>query len=440
LATKFDVGAPRRPFDGAELPWAYGEDRITATARDPDSLYVYWEITDGGIAGARRRLGTGGEVAWCNLRLYETTGRDFDGTNANDYFDIGVGREDRERFVMIHRPGASFHAEIGMMSKDGYFQPIARSGRAECPRASPGSNQGLEWMTVTTHAAHPTARPYISKFSGPAPLSYAPAPGVSSDEQPPSYGTRASAVTHEQWSESQTWTWAHPSTIDVRWEGPWLFGEWHAEWRTHWLGMGSTETTTWRVGPFPLDVGDGRIEVRFVGGVPASLRDEVSGLEIFGPWQITIRSFDVEPHHRVLGTWNVHWVTVSPPYVQRWLTALERRSTHTFRREVLTGFASGAQALVEIGASEMWRIGGSERRWIGASERWALGGTEVLWLGASQLLFGGASALLARGASEVRWGGASERLWPGASEAWSAAFGASESWLTASQHPSKGRF
>src|ERR1700733_13849984 len=102
--------APRPvEMDAGDLPWGYGEDRITAIVRDPDSAYLYWEITDEGIAGARGRLGAGGAGGWCNLRVYDTTGHDFDGTNANDYFDIRVERDERDYFVMIRRPTSAMH-------------------------------------------------------------------------------------------------------------------------------------------------------------------------------------------------------------------------------------------------------------------------------------------------------------------------------------------
>jgi len=98
-------------IDPGELPWSYGENRITVIVRDPDSAYLYWEIDDEGIAAAKARLGKGGERGWCNLRIYDTTGREFDGTNANDYFDLTVDRADREYYLMIRRPASSIHAE-----------------------------------------------------------------------------------------------------------------------------------------------------------------------------------------------------------------------------------------------------------------------------------------------------------------------------------------
>src|SRR5579883_1984223 len=151
--SKFELGLPPVSIDGGDLPWSYGENRVTVIVRDPDSAYVYWEITDEGIAEARRRLGPAGADGWCNLRVYDTTGRDFDGTNANDYFDVRVDRNDREYYLMIRRPTSSMHAEIGIKTHEGYFQPIARSGRADFPRSGPSPSTELEWMTVTSTGA-----------------------------------------------------------------------------------------------------------------------------------------------------------------------------------------------------------------------------------------------------------------------------------------------
>ena len=127
----------RTDIDEGELPWSYGENRITVIVRDPDSAYLYWEIDD---AGHRRRAvppGPAGERGWCNLRIYDTTGRDFDGTNANDYFDLTVDRADREYYLMIRRPASSMHAEIGIKTDEGFFQAdrAVRARRLPAQRA-----------------------------------------------------------------------------------------------------------------------------------------------------------------------------------------------------------------------------------------------------------------------------------------------------------------
>ena len=63
---KFDLGLTSGPAREQEqdIPWGYGQDRVTAMMLDPDRLYVYWEVTDGALERARAGLGSGGRDAW----------------------------------------------------------------------------------------------------------------------------------------------------------------------------------------------------------------------------------------------------------------------------------------------------------------------------------------------------------------------------------------
>ena len=235
--SKFAVGpdgAESRGVDAGELPWSYGEDRITAIARDPDSAFLYWEVTDGGIAAARARLGPAGQDGWLDLRIYDTTGRDFDGTNANDYFDIRVERQDREYFVMIRRPTSTMHVEIGVRTHEGFFQPIARSGRTEFPRSSPSPDGHLEWMTVTSDDAPPCIAPYRSRYTGPE----SPLPGRAGAGYVDVWraGYAPSMPVEAVWHERPTSTSTTPRRLFERHHGAhierwWRLDEWRAEWR-----------------------------------------------------------------------------------------------------------------------------------------------------------------------------------------------------------------
>jgi len=150
-AHKFDLGIvtpAARPRE--HIPWSYGTDRVAAMVVDPDRLYVYWEVTDDAIAKARAGLGPGGRDAWLDLRIYDVTGRLFDGTNANGYVDQRVERTDRQWFFQVGRPTSSVCVEVGMRSREGYFVRMARSGRADFPRRDPSPVRDVEWLTVRT--------------------------------------------------------------------------------------------------------------------------------------------------------------------------------------------------------------------------------------------------------------------------------------------------
>jgi hypothetical protein len=222
----------------------------------------------------------------------------------------------------------------------------------------------------------------------------------------------------------------------VRWEGPWVFGEWKSEWRLRWIGgrggenVIPIENAQWVAGPFPLHLLEagraGRFEIRFLGDDQVVFEEHMSGLEVLGPWEVRIQSFETGSERRQLATWRVQWARVEPAKIERWWTAFERVRLSAWQKtRVVAGGASESLAVLESGASEMWRMGASERWAIGSSEWLAMGGSEVARAGASEWLYGGASAILYGGASGMGWGGASERAWGGASE-W--LFGGSSGW------------
>jgi len=412
--SKFQL-SPAVSFESGDLPWSYGENRLTAVVRDPDSAFLYWEATDEGIAAARNRLGPAGADGWCNLRVYDTTGRVFDGTNANDYFDVRVDRADREYFLMIRRPNSTMHVEIGIKTHEGYFQPIARSGLAQFPRNDPSPNTLLEWMTVTSDDEPPAAAPYQSRYPGPEPE----LPG------------RAGAGYVDVWRAAYAPTMAQESRPEP---APSSFGGvrrsfersvhierwWHLdEWRSEWRGglrfarraEGAREAVRWHEGPFPVELWDSeRVAIELLGEPPVHLLADGMEFNVYGPWRVSIRSFGAHPERRVLSTWSMRWVRATTPMIERWGFGIERTVVAGYEHaEVVLG-ASEGHLLLERGASERWRIGASERMWLGASEWLAAGGSETLFLGGSQWAFAGASAFALLGASERA----------GASDAWRA--------------------
>ena len=68
-----DLKAAPPPALG-DIPWGYGDNRITVLARDPNWVLAYWEVTDQALDQARSRLGD--PHAQCALRVYDTTHRD----------------------------------------------------------------------------------------------------------------------------------------------------------------------------------------------------------------------------------------------------------------------------------------------------------------------------------------------------------------------------
>jgi hypothetical protein len=314
------------------------------------------------------------------------------------------------------------HAEIGVKTDEGFFQPIARSGAADFPRNGPSPNTSLEWMTVTSDDVPPAVAPYRTRYAGPPPVlperagagyvdvwraAYAPSAQAQANT-PVENASSSGAGIHRTYDRS-----AHIE----RW---WHLDEWRSEWRgglrfIRRVGTVEDQSIQWREGPFPLELQDPeRIAVELLGEPPVQLRSEGMAFTVYGPWRVTIRGFDTETKRRVLSTWSMRWVRATTPMIERWGFGLERSVESGYEHEQVVLGASERHVLLERGASERWRLGASERMWLGASEWAARGASETVYLGASHWGFAGASGFLYLGAS-LRVG-ASERM--GASEFW----------------------
>jgi len=381
--------------EAASVPFGYGVDRIRAMPVDPECLFVYWEVTDKAIDRSREELGAGGPSASLVVRVYDTTGRIFDGTNAHGWFDQEVARENRQWFFRIDRPGSVAIVELGLRSEDGSFAPLARSGRVEFPRRGPMTQASPRWLTVRVHEG----RPQAPAESSPPPGSPGP------DRIAGGAGHAEVGAGAEPWRDD--WYAGHiPEGFEA--------GEWSEQWTAeiptveetrvfHWEGTGTS--TSWEAGPFTYEVDAPQpVSERFVGQRRV-FRSGPRTHIVEGPWELLIRGVGAFRKRVVLSRWAVH---------RSWIT----EQGHEVRRTVSTNgdLLPGSSASLQYGASERRWLAGSEARLMGASELVWLGASERRLGGASERMYQAASEWLARGASERRFWGASERRLGGASE------------------------
>ncbi|HXJ22730.1 MAG TPA: DUF4912 domain-containing protein [Polyangia bacterium] len=404
LPQKFDLGRqPESEPTPDNIPWGYGQNRVTAMVVDPERLFVYWEVTDDALAVARKGLGSGAEGAWLNLRVYDISGRLFDGTNAHSYFDHRIERHDRQWFFAINKPTSSACVEVGLKSDEGYFVRMVRSGRIEFPRREPAPGGAVEWLTVR---ASGEMQPYYPGAPGPGGAEPAYPGSGPGGGGAPGGGAGGSGETWGEWSPAVEGGQEHVGhrMFGRRWDWQEATGTaWTGELtRTEWIGP--LLRTEWESGPFtyPIEV-PSTVEVR--DGGEMSVRTEHGRVHIvYGPWQVVIRGIGARAQRRVLGTWE-------------------------YRRQIaLTGgtekYGTVSGGAVAPGSSEWMAMGSSERAWLGsseilargASELWLMGASETRLGGASELMYAGASERRARGASELMYAGASERMLRGASE------------------------
>jgi len=374
---------PRESAPPRNIPWSYGRDRVRALPVDPERLYVYWEVTDEARERAKAKLGAGASGAWLNLRVYDTTGRLFDGTNAHSYFDFRIDDSTRQWFFDIGKPGSEAFVEIGMKSHEGYFARIARSGRASFPRRSPATPREPQWITVRALAEPPVitegraGRALVPAAARSARFAQVPAAepvhvspeGFAPMESPPLPEESVVEVPEER-------------EIQRLWEAPVTMRVWEAGSFTVPADVSEPVSETYALEASTFEV-DGRTHV------------------VFGPWQLVVRGLGAFEGPRARTRWMVY---------RSWA--------------VETGNEAPLEAPGErmLGSSAL--VGGSERRLRGASELLLRGASELVYRGASERrlggaserVYGGASERLLRGASERRFLAASEKLYRGASE------------------------
>lgn len=120
---KVEEKYPPTPLEA--LPTEYGENGITLMTVDPYKLFAFWEVREDTLSMYSGDL---------NVRVYDVTGIDFDGMNANSYFDIAVNERIGSLYIDVS-PEKEFVADIGIVSPYDIFITIARSNKVSTPRA-----------------------------------------------------------------------------------------------------------------------------------------------------------------------------------------------------------------------------------------------------------------------------------------------------------------
>ncbi|MEW6067689.1 MAG: DUF4912 domain-containing protein [Nitrospirota bacterium] len=115
---------PLVPFE--TLPEEYSENSIALMTVDPIKLFTFWEVKEDTLTKNAGNL---------TLRVYDVTGIDFNGLNANSYFDIAVSERIGSYYIDV-KPEKEFIVDIGLTYPRGVFVIIARSNKASTPRVT----------------------------------------------------------------------------------------------------------------------------------------------------------------------------------------------------------------------------------------------------------------------------------------------------------------
>lgn len=368
----------------SDIPWGYGQTRITAIARDPHCIFAYWEFPDEALERARKSISC--PDAPCALRVYETTFRLFDGTNAHGYFDVGVDRSTNRYYFHLGRPCTTFIIDVGVRGPDGRFATIARSGAVETPRDSISGDARTDWMTVPPpEQFRRYEHRFVPKPGGPPPPPAEPGASGNASFEPEWI---REFLAREGWSEER-WTESAPDGNIVRW--------------IRWSGPIRSEM----VFGFPGKTFE-KIEVEFQSE-PWIVRKEKGERRVFGPWNVAMYAWETRTGRQLLRRWTMHssWVTEERS-IRTELPMLVYRVIGGTRTTYVPQGSEGRLSR-ESWSSEIRMGGSSEWRWLGGSELRLAGASELMFLAASEWIAGGASEMFAEssrflhGGSE-RWG------------------------------------
>jgi len=387
---------PAPPPVLGNIPWGYGDVRIVGMARDPLWACVYWEITDDAIKTAQQKLND--PHAGLALRIYDTTGRDFNGLNAHLHWDLGIDRATNVYHFRAGKPGVTLHVDVGVCNWHGGFQPIARSNPVEMPRDSMSPNTHVEATTVFRSGP---AYSYHHRYHAP---SSPPGGGGTGSHPAPHFEAKYPAESEQMFQHLSSEGWSRSEWMEtlidgrvmrwIRWSGPVM-----AE-HLPFLPRGASYRT---------------VEVLF-HGEKRIIKMEGGEKIVYGPWKVVVEAVGSSGERKTIEQWMVR---------QRWTTheGMMRVETPAILTRILGGrrvtvVQSGSEARLaqEEWGSQVLQQGASEWRWIGASENMMQGSSEVLQRGSSELFYMGSSETVYQGSSEMLYLGASETFVLGASE------------------------
>lgn len=133
-----------------DLPRNYNDTNITVMARDPETVYSYWEVSEERKTHLKETYGSKWDNSTPVVRLYDVTGvEDFDGNNANNFKDVAINDHADSWYAHTGTPDRIYCADLGRKLNDDTFVMIARSNYTYTPRNTLSDRVDPKWMMVS---------------------------------------------------------------------------------------------------------------------------------------------------------------------------------------------------------------------------------------------------------------------------------------------------
>ncbi|MDH4128276.1 MAG: DUF4912 domain-containing protein [Spirochaetota bacterium] len=133
---------PENNENDVYIPHNYNETKIVAMVRDPEWVFSYWEINHNlwqDLDLDNKQL---------VLRVYDVTAVNFNGLNANSFYDIRIDHVSQNWYINVPLSERDYCIDLGYYGAEGRFYTIARSNIISVPRNGMSNVYDEEWMTV----------------------------------------------------------------------------------------------------------------------------------------------------------------------------------------------------------------------------------------------------------------------------------------------------
>ncbi|WP_424245404.1 hypothetical protein Dip510_000363 [Elusimicrobium posterum] len=133
----------------SQLPTSYGRTEAFLLPKDPNWVFLFWEIT--GETYEYIKSQNGFDVfdrSKTVVRLHDTTGINFDGYNSNSHTDINIVLSAGSWYIRTPETGRNYTAEVGLLTPEGRFILIARSNNVIVAPGRVSEVVDEKWMTV----------------------------------------------------------------------------------------------------------------------------------------------------------------------------------------------------------------------------------------------------------------------------------------------------
>ena len=130
------------------LPSNYGDTKVVLLPRDPVWIYIYWEIAGDEINKLAQQYGGDFNPSRLTVRVYDVTDINFDGSNANRYFDVSLNSNASSWYINVGEFNRSWCVDIGYVLQNGEFVVVSRSNAMVMPRHGVSDVTDEQWALL----------------------------------------------------------------------------------------------------------------------------------------------------------------------------------------------------------------------------------------------------------------------------------------------------